>query len=307
MKIAVYGTGGVGGYFGGLLALAGHELVFIARGQHLQAIRQNGLQVFSVNGNFHLQPAQAAEDPAEIGPVDVVIVAVKDYQLDRIIPNLPPLVGPHSMIVPLLNGVDAHERIAAQVGDGPVVGGLCSIVSMIEAPGVIRQVSKLRSVRVGELDRQPSERVSRLLSAWSSQGVDALQPDDIFVAMWSKLLFIASFGGIGSLSRATMGEFRTCPETRTLFQQAMEEVAALADAQDIHLPADIIPSTLAFADGFEPGATSSMQRDVADGNLFELEAFSGKIVHLASRYNVPVPVHTAIYGLLKPALIKAGG
>jgi len=307
MKIAVYGTGGVGGYFGGLLAQAGHDVVFIARGAHLAAIRQNGLQVYSVNGDFHVQPAQAEEDPAEIGAVDVVVVAVKDYHLASIVPQLNPLVGPETMIVPLLNGVDAHDRIAERVDVTHVVGGLCSVVSMIASPGVIRQISKMRSVRVGELNRQPSERVDRLLKAWSSQGVDAVQPDDIFNAIWTKFLFIASFGGIGSLTRASMGEIRSCPETRALYKQAMEEVAALAAAQSIDLPPDIVQTTLAFSDGLEAGATSSMQRDVIDGNNFELEAFSGRIVSIAEPLNVPVPVHTAIYGLLKPALIKAGG
>jgi 2-dehydropantoate 2-reductase len=305
MKIAVYGTGGVGGYFGGLLAEAGHEVAFIARGAHLEAICKNGLQVLSVNGDFHIHPSQAVDDPAEIGRVDVVIIAVKDYHLESIIPKLPPLFGPGTMIVPLLNGVDAHERIALALGEQVVVGGLCSVVSMIESPGVIRQLSKMRSVRVGELDRQPSERVSRLVAAWTSQGVDAVQPDDIFSAIWTKFTFIASFGGISSLARASMGEIRSCPETRALYSQAMEEVAALAAAQSIRLPADIVQNTLAFSDGLEPGTSSSMQRDVAAGNIFELEAFSGKIVSLGDRYGVSVPVHTSVYGLLKPALLRA--
>lgn len=305
MKIAVFGTGGVGGYFGGLLAQAGHDVTFIARGEHLAAIRANGLQVFSVSGNFTIQPVQAADDPAEIGVVDYVVVGVKHYHLPDIAPQISPLVGPNTTVVPLLNGVDAHEALIETLGEQPVVGGLCAIVSMIEAPGIIRQTSKLRRVVVGELDHTRSERVEQLVSLWRDQGAEAINSDDIHASMWTKLLFIASFGGITSLARVNAGELLACDESRTLFIDAMREVADLARAQNIVVAPDAVANALAMVERLEPAATSSMQRDAANGKPFELEAFSGTIVRLGAKFGVPTPIHGAIYALLRPALIRS--
>lgn len=305
MKIAIFGSGGVGGYFGGLLADAGHDVTFIARGDHLAAMRSHGLQVLSVNGDFNVVPVQATDNPAEVGPVDYVIVALKHYHLPDAIPQINALVGPGTTVVPLLNGVDAHEVLGKTIGEGHLVGGLCSLVSMIESPGVIRQLSNLRRVVIGELDRTHSERVERLVQAWAACGTEAIHAEDIFVAIWTKFTFIASFGGITSLARVNAGELMGNDEIRQLFIEAMEEVEALARAQGIQLTPDVIESLTAFAESFEPAATSSMQRDVAGGNPFELEAFSGKIVRLGQELSVPTPVHRMVYGLLKPALNRA--
>ena len=305
MRIAVFGTGGVGGYFGGLLAHGGHEVTFIARGQQLRAIRENGLQVKSVNGDFHVRPAQATDDPAQVGPVDYVVVAVKHYHLDQAAPAMRPLVGAETTVVPLLNGVDAHERLIPALGAGAVVGGLCSLVSLVEAPGVIRQETKLRQVVVGELDRSRSERVERLVQAWAETGAEAIHAEDIHAALWTKLLFIASFGGVGSLARCNMGEMLGAPETRALFIESMKEVEAVARAGGVGLAPDAVAKALAMAEGFEPNATTSMQRDVADGKPFELEAFSGTVIRMGEAAGVPTPVHRHFYALLRPALARA--
>lgn len=297
----------MGGYFGGLLAHAGHKVTFIARGDHLRAIQSNGLQVFSTNGDFRVYPAQATDDPAEVGMVDYVVVAVKHYHLVEVAPQIKPLLGANTTVVPLLNGVDAHEILIDALGLGPVVGGLCSLVSMIESPGVIRQPSKLRRVVVGELDRTQSERVARIIQAWQDSGAEAVHAADIYVAMWTKLLFIASFGGVSSLARANIGKIRDCQPTWDLYIAAMREVEALARVQDIALEPDIIEKTIALTESLEPTATSSMQRDVAVGNQFELDAFSGKIVKLGVELGVPTPVHQTIYALLKPALLRSRG
>lgn len=305
MKIAVFGTGGVGGYFGGLLARAGHEVTFIARGAHLEAIRTNGLQVHSVHGDFHIHPARATADPAEVGPVDYVIVGLKHFHLTQAAPQVRPLVGPRTTVVPLLNGVDAHQYFIEQVGPSAVVGGLCSLVSMIEAPGVIRQPSALRRIEVGELNHTRSDRVETLVRAWAEQGAEAYHRENIHTAIWTKFLFIASFGGITSLTRQSKGPTLSTPETRQLFRESMQEVEALARAQNIPLAPNVVEETMQMADRFEPASTSSMQRDVEAGNCFELEAFSGTIVRLGEKLGVPTPVHRAIYGLLRPALLRA--
>ncbi|MEK6588118.1 MAG: 2-dehydropantoate 2-reductase [Chloroflexota bacterium] len=302
MKVAIFGTGGVGGYFGGLLAHTGHEVTFIARGEHLRAIRQEGLRVRSVNGDFMVRPAQATDSPAEVGPVDYVVVGLKHYHLAQAAPQIRPLVGPETAVVPLLNGVDAHQFLAEALGPDHVVGGLCSLVSLVEAPGVIRQESKLRRVVIGELDRRKSERVERLVEAWATAGAEANQAEDIFVALWTKFVFIASFGGVTSLARCNAGELLASRQTRELFVGAMREVEAVARARHIELAPDTVEKGLAIAVAFEPTATSSMQRDVEAGKQFELEAFSGTVVRLSDEAGVPTPVHRTIYGLLKPTL-----
>lgn len=305
LKIAVFGAGGVGGYFGALLAQVGHQVHFIARGPHLQAMREGGLKILSPHGDFTLQPVEVTEWPGEIGPVEYLIVAVKHYQLGEALAALPPLVGQGTTVVPLLNGVDAHEILAEALGREYVIGGLCSIVSMIESPGVIRQESQLRRIVLGELDRSPSERVERLVRAWQETGVEAIHAEDIHAAIWSKFLFIASFGGISSLSRANAGEMLAVPETRELLRRAMAEVAMLAIARGVSLPEDAVDRAMALLEGFEPTATSSMQRDVEAGRPFELEAFSGTIARLGASSGVPTPIHSALYALLRPALDRA--
>jgi 2-dehydropantoate 2-reductase len=305
MKIAIFGTGGVGGYFGGLLADAGHDVVFIARGDHLAAMRTSGLRVKSVHGDFAIQPAHATDDPASVGPVDYVIVSVKHYSLEGAAPGVAKLVGPQTMVVPLLNGVNAHEILASRVPQQALVGGLCSVVSMIESPGVIRQESEFRSVVVGEFDHQPSDRVGRLVEAWKESGAEASQAEDIHVAMWQKFIFITAFGGVGALTRANAGEIRANPETRQLVVDAAREVAAVGRAEGVHLPGDAADRAIAFFDSMGPMSTSSMQRDVAAGLMFELEAFSGTAVRRGRSGGVATPVNEMLYALLLPAMKKA--
>ncbi len=305
MKIAIYGTGGVGGYFGGLLALEGHDVHFIARGAHLDTMQRRGLKVYSNYGDFDIKPVVATDSPNEIGEVDYVILAVKHFQLRDVLHGLKPLIGPETTVVPLLNGVDAHEHLIPVIGRAHVIGGSCSVVSMIEAPGVIRQVGNLRRIVLGELDRVRSERVERIVQVWAASGVDANQAEDIFAALWNKFLFIASLGGVGSLTRATAGEIRSNPETKRLLGNAMQEVEHLAQQLAISLPPDAVHAAMSLVESLDPSATSSMQRDVEAGKPFELEAFSGTVVRLGRQVSIATPVHESIYALLLPALSRA--
>lgn len=305
MEIAVVGVGGVGGYFGGLLARAGHAVSLIARGEHLRAIQARGLRIESVHGDFTVRPARATDNPDVVGPQEYVLVAVKHFQLDEAIAAMRPLMGPRTSLVPLLNGVDAHERLVEAFGAGRVVGGLCSIVSSIAAPGVIRQESALRRVVVGELGRDRSDRVERLVQALRETGVEAVHSQDIHAALWAKLVFIASFGGISSLSRVPAGELLRNAETRQLLVEAMREVEAVARARGIGLDPGVVDSMMALLESFEPGATSSMQRDVANGKPFELEAFSGTVLRHGRQLGVPTPIHAALYALLRPMLDRS--
>ncbi len=307
MKILVAGTGGVGGYFGGLLAQAGHTVAFLARGAHLEAIQRDGLQVLSVHGDFSIRPANASDQPEALPAPDCVLVAVKHYDLQATARQLRAVVREGTAVVPLMNGVDPHEVLHAELGRGRIAAGTCSVAARIDGPGVIRQESRLRRVILGAPDGRPEEALSTLVAAWRECGVEAEQTPDILAALWSKLVFIASFGGVTALARSTAGEVRTSPTTRAVLLEAMREVERVGRAEGARLPQDAVEQAMAIVEALEPGVTSSLQRDVAGGRRFELEAFSGTIVRLASKHAIDVPVHAAIYGLLRPLLTRAEG
>lgn len=306
MRIAIMGSGGVGGYFGGLLAHAGYDVTFIARGAHLWALREHGLQVESVHGDFAVAPVQATDDPAAVGPVDAVLFATKTYQLEPAAEAMRPLIGPETVVLPLHNGIDAAERTAAVLGAGPVLGGLCYVGSMIAAPGRIRQVSQFRRIIAGELRGGSSPRVERIVAALAAAGAQAEASDDIQKARWTKFIFIAPFSGVGSVARVPAGEIVRCPETRGLLQDAMLEVEAVARAAGVALDADIVPQTLAFCDAMTPGQTASMQRDIMDGKPSELESLIGVLVRLGAELGVPTPVFRFFYAALLPQERRAG-
>jgi len=306
MRIVVAGTGGVGGYFGGLLARAGHAVTFVARGVHLEAIRRQGLVIHSVHGDFTLHPANATDVVTTLAPPEIVLMAVKHYDLEAVSRQLARIVTEQTVVVPLLNGIDAHRLLSRSLARGTIVGGTCGIAARIEAPGVIRQESQLRRVVVGALDGRPLAALEELVTAWRACGVEARQSADILADLWSKFVFIASFGGVTALARATAGEVRAEPATRALLIAAMAEVEVVGRASGVRLAEDIVARSMALVDGFEPGVTSSLQRDVADGRRFELEAFSGTVVRLAQKHGLDVPVHAAIYALLRPMSAHAG-
>lgn len=305
LRAAVFGTGGVGGYFGAKLAQAGHDVTFIARGDHLAAIRQDGLRVKSVHGDFSIQPAKATDDSAEVGPVDYVIVAVKNYQLTEALPDIAALVEGETMVVPLLNGVEAADTLAERIDSSRILGGFCVVFSEIDAPGVIRQKSEVHRVVIGELGGPVSPRVQRLVDAWNEAGVEAIASDDIQAAMWDKFVFIASLSGVTSLTRSTVDEALAQPATRAFCRQALAEAAQIGRARGVALADDVVERRLRFAEGLEPGATTSMQRDVTGGHKFELEAFSGALVRMADAVEIDAPAHRAIYALLLPALANS--
>ena len=219
MRIAVFGAGSVGGYFGGRLARVGEDVVFIARGAHLRALCEQGLRVESPQGNFRVVAVQATDNPAQIGPVDVVLVAVKAWQVPEAAQAIRPMIGPETFVVPLQNGLEAPAQVAAVVGAEHVLGGSCVISSLIAAPGCIRHVGLEPSVTFGELDRRPNPRAERLREALERAEVSAFIPEDIQVAIWEKFMAIR-FGPIGAVARAPAGVLRNLPETRQLVEQA---------------------------------------------------------------------------------------
>jgi 2-dehydropantoate 2-reductase len=307
MRIAVVGVGGVGGYFGGRLSQAGHEVHMIARGAHLAAIRVDGLRVESVAGSFTARPAGATDSPAAVGPVDVVLVGVKAWQLPAAAASLGPLLGPDTAVVPLLNGVESADIVAAAVGPAHTLGGLCRIIAEIAGPGLIRHSGIDPSLAFGELDNRRSPRAEALLAAFADAGVRASIPADIHVAIWEKFVLICTWSGLGAVTRAPVGVWRALPETRALAIQVASEVTAVAIARGVAVPPGLGEATIGFLDQVPPGGTASMQRDLIEGRPSELDAQSGAVVRLGAGVGVPTPANAFIYASLLPQERAARG
>jgi 2-dehydropantoate 2-reductase len=307
MRIAVIGVGGVGGYFGGRLAQAGEEVTFVARGETLRALRESGLRVESADGDLLIQPASATDDPATLGPRDLILLAVKGWQAPEAIASMRPLMGPDSVAVPLLNGVEAPDQLAAVYGQERVAGGLCGLFGWIVAPGHMRNGMAQPFITFGMLDNAPNERLERLRDAYERVGVRATITDNIRAALWEKLLFVGPFGGVGAVTRAPAGVFRTLPETRALLEGAMTEIIALARAVGSPVEEEAMTRALAIVAGSPAEATASMQRDILAGRPSELESQIGVVVRKAHASSVAAPIHDMLYASLLPQERRARG
>jgi len=305
MKIMIMGSGGVGSYYGGLLAKQGNDVTFIARGAHLQALRTSGLQVKSVHGDFAIIPAQATDSPAEVSAVDLILFCVKTYDTDDAAKAIQPAVSPQTAIISLQNGVDAVERIGKVVGVEHVLGGVTQISSAIEAPGVVRQVSQFRRIILGELDGSISARAQSIEKTLKETGVTVEITQNIFKALWAKLVFISAASGLGGLTRLPMGDYRSVPETRAMIVSLMKEVETVARAQGIALDADVVQKSLDFIDAAAPQIKASMQLDVEAGRQTELEAMIGVVGRKGREAGVPTPTADFIYAALLPIDLKA--
>jgi 2-dehydropantoate 2-reductase len=307
MRIAIMGPGGVGGYYGGLLSQKGQEVIFIARGAHLQAMREKGLHVKSVHGDFLVSPARATDDPAEVGPVDLILFTTKTYHTDVAAQAIKPMVGQETVVVPLQNGIDAAERIGAYVGREHLVGGVTWLSAAIEAPGVIGQYSQFRRVVLGEFDGKMTARLKTIYETLQATGITVEMSDDILKVLWTKFVFISSASALGSLTRATIGEYRHVPEARDVLTEALREVAAVAQARGVKLEGDLVDKTLEFIDNAAPDMKTSMQRDVEAGRPSELESMIGVVPRLGRQTGVSTAVMRLAYAVLKPGNLKVQG
>ena len=306
MRVAIFGAGGVGAYFGARLAAAGAELAVIARGAHLDAIRADGLRIDSVLGDMRVEPAIASASTADVGPVDVVLLGVKTWQVSDAAQSLGPLLGPETLVVPLQNGVETIDELMGTLGPQHVAGGLCSGFCFIVAPGHVRHIGGVTFIKFGELDGRKTPRVLALCDAFVRAGVDAVVPDDIRIALWEKFLLVVPFGGLGAATRAPIGVLLT-PPTRDLVTRGMREIEAIARARGVTLSHDVVGRTLAILDGVNPSGTSSLQRDIAAGKRSELDAWTGAVVRLGARAGVPTPLHDFLYATLLPLERRARG
>ncbi|MCH8063586.1 MAG: 2-dehydropantoate 2-reductase [Chloroflexi bacterium] len=299
MRIAIMGSGGMGGYFGGMLARAGEDVHFIARGAHLEAMQASGLTVKTNEvGEFNI-PAKATNDPSEIGTVDLVLFCVKTYDTEEIANFIKPLIGPDTVVMSLQNGVDNEEIIESVIGPGHVTGAVAYVSAKIDSPGVISE-SYNQKIILGELTGEHTQRVEEIAKAFEAAGQTVEVPDDIRVAIWSKLLGITTMSAITCVTRLPGAHIFACPETRALTHGMLDEGIAVAIANEIAIPDTLGDEFKAIFDNFPPDYRASMYHDLANGRRMELDEIIGVIVRLGEKLGVPTPLTFAVYASLKP-------
>lgn len=300
MRIAVFGAGAVGGYFGARLAAAGEDVHFVARGAHLDAIRKTGLRVESPNGNLTIHPAQATDDPASIGPVDYVMFAVKLFDTEPVAHDCKPLVGPDTTVLALQNGVETEEILGRVLGAGHVMGGTVYIAAVITEPGLIKQTGAFARMIFGELDGSLSPRGRTFEAACKKAGIDAVFSPEVMTEIWMKFIVLVSLSGVTTVTRLPVGILRADPDTRMLFRNAIAEAAAVGRAHGVSLPDDAVDRQLATIDGWPPEMVASMLHDLNGGKRMELDHLSGAIARIGRQCGVPTPIHDTLYAALKP-------
>jgi 2-dehydropantoate 2-reductase len=300
MRIAVIGAGGTGGYFGGLLARAGQDVTFIARGAHLEALRTRGLTLESRLAGTFTVPVQATDDPREVGPVDLVLFCVKTYDTDTAARSIRPLIHPDTMLLSLQNGIGNDERIARVAGHTSRVGVVAYVVSAIKAPGVIAQMAGPGKIILGELSGGTSQRTEQLHDVLHRAGITTEVHPDIQAILWQKFLFICAFSGVTAVSRLPIETILADPVSHELFRGTSEEVEGGARAGGIDLPKDCVEQALTTVATTEPWARGSLYHDLAGGRRLELESLNGEVVRRGREHDIETPLNFAIYAALRP-------
>ena len=298
MRIVVMGSGGVGGYFGARLAQGGHDVAFVARGQHLDALRTDGLRVRSPLGDVHLPPIEVTDKPADLGQADLVLFGVKLWDTEAAAEQIKPLLTAHSGVVSFQNGVVKDDILRRSLGAEHVLGGVCYIAASIAEPGVIRHANKLQKLVFGEYDGTESARVREFHDACVASGIDAEVSPAIERAVWEKFVFLVGLSGTTTTTRVPIGRIRENPRSRAFLHDVMTEVVQVARAQGVPLPADYADDRLAFVDEVPPDMTSSMHHDLEHGNRLEVAWLSGDVVERGAATGVPTPANRAIADIL---------
>ena len=306
MRIAAMAAGAIGGYFAARMAAAGHDVFFIARGANLDAIRKNGLKIESVNGDLHLPKVNATDDPKTVGPVDIVLFAVKLWDTEKAAELTRPMVGAKTRVITLQNGIDSVERIAPILGGDQTIGAAAYISATIAAPGVIRNPSKFASIRFGRADRKPDPVLQAFVDAVKAAKVDAAIVDDIDRELWQKFIFLTAMSGATAALRSPIGPIAADPELRGFFRQLMDEARAVGKAKGIVVDTAVLDERMNFiASKVEPGMKASMAYDLERGNRLELDWLSGKVRELGRALDIPTPASDTVYTVLK--LHRMGG
>jgi 2-dehydropantoate 2-reductase len=299
MRIAIVGSGGLGGYFGGRLAASGADVVFFARGVHLEALRARGLRIESPNGNLHLEDVTATDDPASVGAVDVVLFAVKLYDTESAVSLLPPLIGADTVVIPLQNGVESVDMLSGMVQRRHLAGGTAYIQASVAEPGLIRHIALDRIV-FGELDGTRSARLERFSDACQTAGLSPTLTEHIDVEMWTKFVHISVMSGMTSVTRSSVGPLRDDPDLYAMWQAAVVESIAVALARGVKLPRTLAPDLMALVQELPAQARSSMLQDLERHKRLELPWLSGAIVRMGQALDLETPIHRFITTVLKP-------
>jgi 2-dehydropantoate 2-reductase len=307
MRIAVVGAGGVGGGFGAALAQAGADVSFIARGAHLAAMKKQGLKVEGGRGETHLVPTRATDDPADIGKVDIVLFCVKLWDVEGAGEQIKPLIGPDTAVIPLQNGIDAHERLIPILGRNAVMCGVAQISASITAPGRILQVGTFMRMIFGELDGKRSRRAEDFLKLCLKAGFEATLSEQILTELWMKFILLAANASIMAATRQPIGKLRDDPDIRAVFEAAWRETIAVGRASGVALPADARDRISEITGHLPPGLKASMALDLERGNRLELPWLGGKVVELGRKLGVPTPTHGLMVALLKPYIMGTPG
>lgn len=305
MNIVIYGTGGVGGYFGARLAQAGNNVIFIARGKHLEAIQKKGLQLKSVKGNYLVHPANATSTISEITNIDLILICVKTWQLKEVAEIIKPTLNENTVVISLLNGVENQDILCAIIDKKNIIGGLCKVVSKVEDYGVINHISYEPTIVFGELDNNKTERAVEIEQIFKNAGITTILTDNIQLEIWTKFLFITTVSAIGALTRTSVDEMAASPEIKNIMLKTAEEILAVANAKGIKLTSEIIKKQFEIIENQPKNTTASLQRDIMEGKPSELEAQNGTIVRLGKQLGIPTPTNNFIYYCLLPQEKKA--
>lgn len=298
MKIGIMGTGGIGGYFGGLLARGGFDIHFVARGKHRQAILEDGLQIVSSQGSFQVM-IHVTSEPHEIGPVDLLLFCVKSYDTESVARFAAPMIEQNTVVLTLQNGIDNAEKLIREYGEERIMAGTAFVEASIAAPGVIAHSGRAGRIVFGELSGRKTARAEAILDMLTRAGIDTELSNDVQQVLWSKFLFICGVHGVSTLSRASLGLVLSCPETRDLVVGVMQEIEILARAQGVNLPDRVVSDAMQLAESYNKSFKCSMLRDLEWRRPMEIEALNGMVVKLGRQHGVETPLNQALYACLK--------
>jgi 2-dehydropantoate 2-reductase len=303
MKITIIGTGAVGGYFGAKLVQAGFDVSFLARGKQLEAIRNHGIKIKSILGDFEVTDVKVTDNINDLGLSDLVILAVKAWQIKEVHHGLPQIIHSESLVLPLQNGVPAARELGDVIDEDQVLGGVCRIISKVESPGVINHFGATPTILFGAFSGKQSDHVKQVKSAFDQAGIKSNIPENIRLEIWKKFAFIC-VGGLMAVTRSTLGEIRELPETRDLLTELIREICQLAGVIGIVMGSDYLEHTLSYIDSLPPETTFSMAWDIWAGRPSELDYINGAVLQLGLKYLVDTPVNRFIYGTLKPMALR---
>lgn len=306
MKIAIIGTGGVGGYIGAKLAQSGYDVTFIARGEHLKTIQKNGLLVKSILGDFKVANLKATDKITKIDNPDLIIIGVKAWQIKEIQDDIKLILKNDTVVLPLQNGVLASGELSENIDKKNILGGLCRIISKIDSPGVIHHIGITPTIVFGELDKSKTERIYKIQELFKTAGIESKISEDIEADLWRKFIAIC-VSGLLAVSNTTYGELRAIKETRQLMIDLLNEIFLLSQKIGVNIETDFVDKTVSFIDTFPYDSTSSLTRDVWDKKPSEIEYQNGTVVRLGEKYGIETPINKFVYNCILPGELKARG